>query len=71
MGRLHEAHAKSALPAVRGSPRGCAAELMGWQDVQGGKAVFAVCSDCGARPETEQKVLDKLGFKPMAHCGSA
>ena len=44
---------------------------MGWQDVQGGKAVFAVCSDCGARPETEQKVLDKLGFKPMAHCGSA
>jgi hypothetical protein len=43
------------------------------RDVPGGKVVFAACQECGDVPaaEREQAVLDKLGFRPMAHCGSA
>jgi len=46
---------------------------MGWGDVPGGKVVFAACEECGDVPaaEREQAALDKLRFRPMAHCGSA
>jgi hypothetical protein len=64
-----------SLKAACGS--GCGARslpsLMGWADMPGGKAVIVVCEDCGDVPaaEREQAVLDKLGSRPMAHCGSA
>jgi hypothetical protein len=46
---------------------------MGYADAPKGKVAFAVCRACGEIPEAEreQKVLDKISFKPMAHCGSA
>ena len=45
--------------------------LMGWNELPGGKAVFAVCADCGAGPEAEQRICAKIGFRPLAHVGSA
>ena len=45
--------------------------LMGWNQLPGGKAIFAVCADCGAGPEAEQQICTKIGFRPVAHAGSA
>ena len=45
--------------------------LLGWNELPRGKAIFAVCADCGDGPETEQRIRDKIGFKPMADAGSA
>ena len=47
--------------------------VMGWTDVDGGKAAFTVCMNCTDElgPETEQAICAKIGFRPMAHAGSS
>jgi hypothetical protein len=48
----------------------CPPSVIGWADTPRGRATFLICQDCG-EPGVEEAIFDKLGFKPMEHCGSA